>query len=145
MLPKHFHRDLIFARAYYFVVMGGWGFILPFLNLFYVSLGLSGTQIGTIGSISSIVGLIVSPIIVSEIKKRPQARGILQASLMSGAIFYFLLGQQTTFWTIVLIVFFQALISSGTMPASDAMAVHVSEEPAQAMGVCGSGPRPVGS
>ena len=121
-------RDLIFARAYYFVVMGGWGFILPFLNLFYVNLGLSGTQIGTIGSISSVVGLIVSPIIVSEIKKRPQARGILQASLMSGAIFYFLLGQQTTFWAIILIVFFQALISSGTMPASDAMAIHVSEE-----------------
>jgi len=66
--------------------MGGWGFILPFINLFYISLGLSGTQIGTIGSVSSIVGLMVSPIIVSEIKKRSQARGILQASLMLGAI-----------------------------------------------------------
>jgi PPP family 3-phenylpropionic acid transporter len=128
MLPKRFHRDLIFARAYYFAFMGGWGFILPFINLFYVSLGFSGKQIGTIGSISSIVGLIVSPIIVSEIKKRPQARGILQASLMSAAIFYFLQGQQTTFLAILIIVFFQALIGSGTMPASDAMAVHVSEE-----------------
>jgi PPP family 3-phenylpropionic acid transporter len=128
MFPKIKNRDLFFARAYYFAFMGGWGFILPFINLFYISLGLSGTQIGTIGSVNSIVGLIVSPIIVSEIKKRPQARGILQASLMSGAICYFLLGQQTAFLTIIFIVFFQALISSGTMPASDAMAVHVSEE-----------------
>ncbi|HEX5944353.1 MAG TPA: hypothetical protein VFY66_18870, partial [Anaerolineales bacterium] len=78
MLSKQFNRDLIFARAYYFAFMGGWGFVLPFINLFYVSLGLSGAQIGTVGSVSAIVGLVVSPIIVSEIKKRPQARGILQ-------------------------------------------------------------------
>jgi hypothetical protein len=49
--------------------MSGWGFILPFINLFYVHLGLSGTQIGTIGSVSSIAGLVVSPIIVKEIRK----------------------------------------------------------------------------
>ena len=113
MLLKSSNRDLFFARAYYFTFMGGWGFILPFINLFYVSLGLSGTQIGTIGSVSSLVGLIVSPLIVSEIKKRPQARGILQASLMLGAIAYFVLGQQTAFLPILLIVFFQALVGSG--------------------------------
>jgi PPP family 3-phenylpropionic acid transporter len=128
MFPKYLNRDLIFARAYYFAYMGGWGFVLPFVNLFYVSLGLSGTQIGAIGSVNAIVGLIVSPIIVSEIKKRPQARGILQASLMLGAVCYFLIGQQTAFLPILCIVFFQALIGSGILPASDAMAVHVSEE-----------------
>jgi hypothetical protein len=94
-----------FSRAYYFAFMGGWGLILPFINLFYVSLGLSGTQIGTVGSVSSIVGLVGSPIIVSEIKKRPQARGILQASLMLGTIGYFLLGQQTVFLGILSLSF----------------------------------------
>jgi len=128
MFPKLRNRDLFFARAYYFAYLGGWGFILPFINLFYVSLGLSGTQIGTIGSVSSTVGLIVSPIIVTEIKKRPQARGILQASLMMGAIVYFLLGQQTAFLPIILIVFLQSLVGAGIMPASDAMAIHVSQE-----------------
>ncbi len=128
------NRDLLFARAYYFAFMGGWGFILPFINLFYISLGLSGKQIGTIGSVSSTVGLIVSPIIVTEIKKRPQARGILQASLMLGAIFYFLLGQQISFLPIVLIVFLQSLVGAGIMPASDAMAVHVSAEAGKGYG-----------
>jgi MFS transporter, PPP family, 3-phenylpropionic acid transporter len=128
MFPKLLNRDLIFARAYYFAFLGGWGFILPFINLFYVSLGLSGTQIGTIGSVSSIVGLLLSPIIVNEVKKRPQARGILQASLMLSAIGYFLLGQQTVFLAILVIVFLQSLMGAGIIPASDAMAVHVSEE-----------------
>jgi PPP family 3-phenylpropionic acid transporter len=122
------NRDLLFARAYYFAFMGGWGFILPFLNLFYVSLGLSGKQIGTISSVSSTVGLIVSPIIVTEIKKRPQARGLLQAALMLGAIGYFVLGQQTSFFPIIVVIFLQALANSSVMPTSDAMAVHVSEE-----------------
>jgi PPP family 3-phenylpropionic acid transporter len=128
MFSKQLNRDLIFARAYYFAFMGGWGFVLPFINLFYVSLGLSGAQIGTIGSVSAIVGLVVSPILVSEIKKRPQARGILQGSLMLGALGYFLLGQQTVFLAIVVIVFFQSLVGAGIIPASDAMAVHVSKE-----------------
>ena len=128
MFPNRLNRDLIFARAYYFAFMGGWGFILPFINLFYISLGLSGTQIGTIGSASAVVGLIVSPIIVSEIKKRPQARGILQVSLILGAICYFLLGQQTLFLFILVIVFLQSLVGAGIIPASDAMAVYVSQE-----------------
>jgi drug/metabolite transporter (DMT)-like permease len=79
-------RDLFFARAFYFAFVGGWGFILPFLNLFYISLGLSGTQIGTITSTSSIVGLLFAPLIVSEIKKRPQARGLLQTAILLGAL-----------------------------------------------------------
>lgn len=128
MLRRYRHRDLIVARAYYLAYMGGWGFILPFINLFYVSLGLSGAQIGTIGSVSSVVGLIFSPIVVNEIKKLPQARTILQASLILGAMGYFLLGQQTAFFAIVGIVVFQSLVGAGIMPTSDAMAVHIAEE-----------------
>lgn len=128
MLRRYRHRNLIVARAYYLTYMGGWGFILPFINLFYVSLGLSGTQIGTIGSVSSVIGLIASPIAVTEIKKRPQARGILQALLILGAIGYFLLGQQRAFFAIIGVVIFQSLVGAGIMPASDAMAVYVAQE-----------------
>jgi len=128
MLPKIQNRDLVFARAYYFAYMGGWGFVLPFINLFYVSLGLSGTQIGTVSSLSAMVGLVVSPIVVTEIKKLPQARLILQLSLVFGALGYFLLGQQTLFGAILVIIFFHAVITAGIMPTSDAMAVSVSQE-----------------
>ena len=38
-------RDLWMARWVYFTFMGGWGFLFPFLNLYYVSLGLRGTQV----------------------------------------------------------------------------------------------------
>jgi PPP family 3-phenylpropionic acid transporter len=125
MLPK---KDLLFARAYYLAFMGGWGFILPFINLFYVSLGFSGAQVGTISSLSAIVSLMVSPIMVAEIKKLPQARTILQLCLVLGAAGYFLLGQQTLFSTILLLVFFHTIVTAGIMPTSDAMAVSVAQE-----------------
>lgn len=121
-------KDLFFARAYYFAFMGGWGFILPFTNLFYVSLGLSGTQVGTISSLAAIVSLLVSPIVVTEIKKMPQARLILQLCLVLGAVAYFILGQQIFFSAILLIVFFHTVVTAGIMPTSDSMAVSVAQE-----------------
>jgi len=121
-------RDLFFARVYYFAFMGGWGFILPFMNLFYVGLGLNGKQIGLISSVSAIVGMFASPIWVSEIKKRPQARTLFQIAIILGGIGYFLIGNQKDFPYILLIVFLHSLVASGIMPLSDSMAVTVAEE-----------------
>jgi len=121
-------RDLIFARLYYFTFMGGWGFILPFINLFYVDLGLSGKEIGLIASTSSLVGMVAAPVWVSQVKKHPQAQRFLQLALVLGAAGYFMVGQQTSFLPIVIIVFMQAIASSGIMPLSDSMAVSVSQK-----------------
>jgi predicted MFS family arabinose efflux permease len=120
--------DLSFARLYYFAFMGGWGFILPFMNLFYVSLGFSGKQIGFIASTSAIVGMVVSPIWVSEVKRHPQSRRILQIALVFGAIGYFSIGLQKYFPFVLLVVFLHSLAASGIMPLSDSMAVTVSQD-----------------
>jgi MFS transporter, PPP family, 3-phenylpropionic acid transporter len=128
MAAKFPPKDLLFARAYYFSFMGGWGFVLPFVNLFYVSIGLSGTQIGTVASLSAIVSLVISPFVVTELKKLPQARTILQLCLVLGAMGYFLLGQQTVFLAILIIIFFQTIATSAIMPSSDAMAVSVAQD-----------------
>lgn len=126
-LRKNF-TDLSFARLYYFTFMGGWGFILPFMNLFYVSLGFSGKQIGFISSISAIVGMLVSPVWVSEVKRHPQARRILQIALVLGALGYIIIGLQKFFPLVLFIVFLHSLASSGIMPISDSMAVTVAQE-----------------
>lgn len=118
---------LFFARLYYFAYMGGWGFILPFTNLFYTSLGLNGKQIGTIASTSALVGLVAAPVLVSAIKKHPKSRLFLQLILVWGAIGYFLVGQQTTFLPVIVIVILQSLAISSVIPVSDSMAVSVSQ------------------
>src|SRR5258706_3538028 len=121
-------KDLFFARLYYFTFMGGWGFILPFANLFYVSLGFSGKQIGVISSTSAVVGMIASPIWVSTVKRNPLAQRILQTDIILGAIGYYFIGRQTNFLPIIFIIFLHSLAASGVMPLSDSMAVTVSKE-----------------
>jgi PPP family 3-phenylpropionic acid transporter len=121
-------NDLFFARLYYFTFMGGWGFILPFMNLFYISLGFNGKQVGFITSTSAIVGMVVSPLWVSEVKKRSRARNILQIALILGACGYYIIGSQTIFLFILIVVFLHALVASGIMPLSDSMAVVVARE-----------------
>jgi PPP family 3-phenylpropionic acid transporter len=128
LLSKLPPKDLLFARLYYFAFMGGWGFILPFTNLFYVSLGFSGKQIGLIASTSAVVGMVASPVWVTFVKRHPLAKRILQAAILLGAIGYYLIGQQTNYLPIIFIIFLHALAVSGVMPLSDSMAVTVSQE-----------------
>jgi len=128
LLFKRPPKDLFFARLYYFTFMGGWGFILPFANLFYISLGFSGKQVGLISSTSAIVGMIASPIWVSTVKRHPLAQRILQIAIVFGAIGYYLIGRQTSFLPIIFIIFLHSMAASGIMPLSDSMAVTVSKE-----------------
>ena len=117
--------ELSLTRLYYFLYMGGSGFINPFINLFYISLGLNGKQIGTIASTSAVVGLLAAPIITSEIKKRPKARGYLQFILLAGAVGYALIAQQTAFLPILVIIVMISLLVSSAAPLSDALGVSM--------------------
>ncbi len=119
--------ELMFARFYYFAYMGGMGFILPFTNLFYTSLGLNGIQIGTIAATSAVIGLVAAPVLVTEIRKHPLARSYLQLILILGAVGYFMIGQQTAFLPILAVIVLQALAVSSVPPISDSMAVSVSK------------------
>jgi len=120
-------RDLTLMRAYYFFFMGGGGFIMPFTNLFYVSLGLSGRQIGTFASVSAVVGLVMAPMWVNQSKRQARPVRFLQLALAAGALCYLLVANQTAFWPIAVIVFFQALVSAGIGPMSDAQAVNIAQ------------------
>jgi PPP family 3-phenylpropionic acid transporter len=125
---KPVFNDLFFTRAYYFCFMGGWGFILPFINLFYINIGFSGKQIGVISSVSAVIGMIVSPLWVSAVKKNPHARRILQGMLLVGALCYLLIGVQALFIGSLIVIFFHALSTAAILPISDSMAVQVAQE-----------------
>jgi MFS transporter, PPP family, 3-phenylpropionic acid transporter len=120
-------RDLWLAQLYYFTFMGGWGFLFPFVNLFYVSLGLKGAQIGTIASTAAIVGLISAPIWANEVKKHANPRIFLQIAMLFSATFYILIGQQSAFLPILVFVAFQAMSGAGILPMADSMAVTVAQ------------------
>lgn len=128
MLPSIKQPDLLLARLYYFVFMGGWGFVFPFLNLFYASLGFSGTQIGVITSMGAIVSLVAAPFVVNEVKKSPFARPGLQLILFISGGAYYLLSQQTTFPWVLAVVFVLTIFNTSVMPLSDSFCMSIGKE-----------------
>jgi MFS family permease len=124
--PLPARRDLHLIRLVYFLWLGGSGFLWPFLNLFYVRLGLSGVQVGWISALASLVGLVSAPLWSSAAHKRSSAR---PTSLVGMQIFnglsLFWLGMQSSFVPILGVTFLRATTVSGISPMSDALAIAV--------------------
>lgn len=55
-------RQLWFIRVIYFFYFAGFGIYTAYVSIYYLSLGLSGIQIGYLISVVMLVGLIVSPL-----------------------------------------------------------------------------------
>jgi PPP family 3-phenylpropionic acid transporter len=127
-------RDLWLTRLYYFVYFGGLGFASPFLNLFYVRLGFSGTEIGWTLTIASIVGLVAAPVITSQNTRWRNPRAVLQLTLFFGGMSYLWLSQQTAFWGVLVVIFFRSLLVSGVWPLSDALALSVTQRAQKGFG-----------
>lgn len=57
-----FRRGLLIAKLYYFFFFGALGALVPFFNIYLQHKGLTGVQIGLIGSISPLIALAANPI-----------------------------------------------------------------------------------
>lgn len=120
-------HDLRRTRFYYFLFYAGTGFMSPFLNLFYLQQGLSGTQIGWITSLGALVTLLAAPFWTQRNASWGNPRRMLQLFLMLTAVAYFLLSQQYVFLGIALVNVFRALVSAGISPLSDSLALSITK------------------
>ena len=125
MAPR---SSLWLIRIYYLLWTGAGGFIFPFISLFYAERGLSGTQMGWLGTIGSLVALVSAPLIgrISDSAHNP--RRILQLCLLGSGILILLLSQQYLFGWMALIVAIESFVGAPTFPLSDAQALSISNE-----------------
>jgi PPP family 3-phenylpropionic acid transporter len=116
-------RDWWLIRLYYLTVIGAGGGLFPFINLFYQRQGLSGTEIGWLGTIGALTGLISAPLWGrwSDITENP--RRLLQIALVGSALLYLLVSFQSIFWWFAVLILLQASISSGTDALSTGLAL----------------------
>ncbi len=118
-------HDLTFIRAYYFVLIGGWGFLYPFLSVFYRRQGLSGTEIGIIGTTQAVAALVAAPLWGRWSDASGRVRRLLQISFLLTAIFTLILGRQNLFWPIVTTALLITLAGAGQVPLSDTLALDI--------------------
>lgn len=94
-------RGLITAKALYFLIFAAIGALFPFLNLYYYDIGLSGTQIGLVNTLSPLVGAF-SAVIWGMINDRIGRIRLLLSIATLGVIGVVLaLSQAVTFWWIL--------------------------------------------
>ncbi len=120
-------RDLWMVRMYYFTMVGGGGFVGPFLNIFLASQGLDGVKIGLVTAIGSVVGLIAAPLWTRFSAQHRQPLRLLQAALILFALVTIVLSSQSVFFWLSFFYAFRILVGAGISPISDSMALHVTE------------------
>ncbi len=112
-------------RLYNLLFIGGGGFVIPFVSVFYVRQGLSGTQIGIISTISALVGLLAAPLWGRISDSSAQPRRVLQIALLGGVAYYLALSRQTSFLPMALLAAGGALALAGCYPLTDALSLRM--------------------
>ncbi len=121
-------RNLWTLRLYYFLLIGGGGFLFPFINLFYTQQGLSGAEIGWLSTVASLVALIVAPWWGRRSDATTHPRRLLQFGLLATSLCMLALSQQTIFAWMAFIVMLDALLSINVAPLSDVVALVVTKQ-----------------
>lgn len=118
-------RDLWLTRMYYLILLGGGGFIFPFLNLFYVRQGLTGVQVGWVIALNSIMALIAAPLWTEWSVNSSKPRGVLALGIITSGLGFIWLSYQQTLVMIAAVSILRGLTHAGIFPLSDAMALRV--------------------
>jgi PPP family 3-phenylpropionic acid transporter len=121
-------RNLWTLRLYYFVLIGGGGFLFPFINLFFTQQGLSGTEIGLLSTSASLAALIAAPWWGRRSDATAHPRRLLQFGLLATSLCMLALSQQTIFVWMAIIVTLDALLGVNVAPLSDVVALAVTKQ-----------------
>src|SRR5690349_12273168 len=106
-------------RLYHFLLFAGNGFIIPFIGLFFVGVGLTGTQIGLIGTLTSLAGLIAAPAWGHWSDRNAHPRTVPRCILISTAVIQLIVSQQTSFLILSGLLVIDGLLTSGIFPATN--------------------------
>ncbi len=120
-------RNLNLTRLYYLLFYGGNGFMLPFQSLFFVHIGLSGTQIGWVTSLAAFVTLLAAPFWAQKNASWHNPRGAMQAFVVLTSLCHLWMSQQVMFFGVALVILVRAVVGAGIMPLSDSLAVSVTK------------------
>jgi MFS transporter, PPP family, 3-phenylpropionic acid transporter len=114
-------------RFLFFLWLGGNGFLLPFLQIFYQEHGLSGFEIGILSSIGFLVGMLVALWIGRRSEDSGRPIRWLQISLLLSIGTTLLLGRQTAFYWMIPVVALNALAGAAQGPIAGALALRATQ------------------
>jgi len=110
---------LLTVRVLYFLYFGGVGAFWTFVNVYYRSLGLSGTQIGLINTLAPLTAIVAATLWGVLADRLGQPGRVLRISIPGVIVAVLALSTARPFWLIILLACLLALFNSATIPLID--------------------------
>ncbi len=117
-------RTLLQARGMYLEFYMALGALLPFINLYYVRLGLSGEQIGLLAALPVLITASTSVLWGSIADALHAHRTILRVALLLAPLSMLALSQAKSFGTLMALVAIYAFFFSPILPLIDSAALE---------------------
>lgn len=113
--------------AFYFVYFISLG-MSTFIPKFYGEIGMTNSQIGILGSIPTIVALVISPMLGTLTDRVSRKRYMVTVLIILMAISYFLVPYSTNFLVLLAVVSVYTLASNNTLPLTNSIAIEYTSQ-----------------
>ena len=114
-------RPATIGAAYYGFFWPMVALYAPYFNVYLLSLGFSGTQMGILAAVFPLFALAVSPNISAMADRRGWRLKVLQISLIGWALVLLLYRFPTTFVPMMLLVVMESAVRSPSLPIADGL------------------------
>jgi PPP family 3-phenylpropionic acid transporter len=111
--------SFIAVKAFYFCYYAAWACLVPFLALYYQSLGFNGAQIGLLASISPLVVMFAGPFWAGAADAASRHRRVLLLCITGTAAGVILIPMAPSFAILIVIVVTYAFFSAPIIPLVD--------------------------
>lgn len=112
-----------FSSVYFFFYVG-LGSVLPLFSLYMKSIGMSGTQIGTLTAIGAFIGIFAGPLWGYVSDKTHFHKGIVMLLLSSTIVTTFLITTTSNFIILIVLIIFYNFSLSPINPLLDGIVLH---------------------
>jgi len=124
-LPSMKRKDTSFMSLYFFLVFSAGGIIHPYISLYFHKIGLSGSQIGTIGMVGAFISLMVAPMWGARADRSNHKRFVYQIALLGSGFFMFIVGMLRVYLVVLFIYVGFRFFSASLNPIGETMAMQV--------------------
>lgn len=121
-------KELTHSRILYFGYYLAIGGFLPYINLYYERMGLSGIQIGTLAALSVLVASLAALLWGGVADMYNWHNRILRISLIVCPIFVFALSKASSYTVLISIVVLYNLFNSPIIPILDSSAIETAKK-----------------
>jgi PPP family 3-phenylpropionic acid transporter len=112
-------RALFVAKAFYFLFYAAWASLLPFLALYYQSLGIPASRIGVLASAQTLTTLFSAPFWGGLADATRRHRQVLMGVILGAILSVFLLSRSASFWLLLPFIAAYAFFNAPIVPLID--------------------------